>query len=99
MPRIAQLEDNEARRKQLDDRARDLRVAVDDLTAEQRKAEADVEQVRTRRERDRSRMDQGLITNPKDLERMGHELESLERRITSLEDTELEGVERLPEGP
>ena len=95
MPEIAQLVDNETRRKQLDDRARDLRVAVDDLTAEQRKADADVEQVKTRRERDRSRMDQGLITNPKDLERMGHELESLERRITSLEDTELEVMERL----
>jgi len=97
MPEIAQLEDNETRRKQLDDRARDLRVAVDDLTAEQRKADADVEQVKTRRERDRSRMEQGLITNPKDLERMGHELESLERRINSLEDTELEVMERLEE--
>ncbi len=97
MPEIAQLQDNETRRKQLDDRARDLRVAVDDLTAEQRKADADVEQVKARRERDRSRMEQGLITNPKDLERMGHELESLERRITSLEDTELEVMERLEE--
>ena len=97
MPEIAQLKDNETRRRQLDDRARDLRVAVDDLTAEQRKADADVEQVKTRRERDRSRMEQGLITNPKDLERMGHELESLERRINSLEDTELEVMERLEE--
>ena len=97
MPEIAQLHDNESQRKQLDDRARDLRVAVDDLTSEQRKADADVEQVKARRERDRSRMDQGLITNPKDLERMGHELESLERRITSLEDTELEIMERLEE--
>ena len=74
MPEIAQLREIEAQRKQLDDRGRDLRIAVDDLTAEQRKADADVEQVKTRRERDRSRMDQGLITNPKDLERMGGEL-------------------------
>ena len=42
-------------------------------------------------------MDQGLITNPKDLERMQHELESLERRITRLEDAELEVMERLEE--
>ena len=43
-------------------------------------------------------MDQGLITNPKDLERMQHELESLERRITALEDDELEvmGASRTP---
>lgn len=42
-------------------------------------------------------MDKGLITNPKDLERMGHELESLERRISTLEDEELEIMERLEE--
>ena len=40
-------------------------------------------------------MDQGLITNPKDLERMQHELESLERRISTLEDEELEVMETL----
>ena len=72
---------------------RDARILVDDLTKEQRKADADVEQVKARRERDRSRMDAGLITNPKDLERMTHELESLERRINSLEDDELEVME------
>ena len=42
-------------------------------------------------------MDQGLVTNPKDLERMQHELVSLERRITTLEDDELEVMERLEE--
>ena len=68
---------------------------MDDLTVEQTKVDADVEQVKTRRTRDRDRMDQGLITNPKDLERMQHELVSLERRITSLEDDELEVMARL----
>ena len=68
---------------------------VDDLVVEQRKVDADVEQVKARRVRDRDRMDQGLITNPKDLERMQHELQSLERRITSLEDDELEVMARL----
>jgi predicted nucleic acid-binding Zn-ribbon protein len=56
-----------------------------------------VEQVKVRRTRDRDRMDQGLITNPKDLERMQHELVSLERRIGSLEDAELEIMEQLEE--
>jgi predicted nucleic acid-binding Zn-ribbon protein len=54
-----------------------------------------VEQVKTRRKRDQDRMDQGLITSPKDLERMQGELESLQRRITSLEDDELEVMARL----
>jgi predicted nucleic acid-binding Zn-ribbon protein len=70
---------------------------VEDLTAEQAKVDADVEQVKSRRTRDRDRMDQGLVSNPKDLQRMQHELESLERRITSLEDQELEVMERLEE--
>lgn len=70
---------------------------VDDLTVEQKKADREVETVKTRRERDRSRMDSGQITNPKDLERMQHELVSLERRITTLEDAELEVMEALEE--
>jgi predicted nucleic acid-binding Zn-ribbon protein len=70
---------------------------VEDLTAEQAKVDADVEAVRTRRTRDRDRMDQGLVSNPKDLQRMQHELESLERRISSLEDQELEVMEQLEE--
>lgn len=42
-------------------------------------------------------MDAGLVTSPKDLERMQHELVTLERRIASLEDTEIEVMERLEE--
>jgi uncharacterized protein len=40
-------------------------------------------------------MNQGLVNNPKDLERMQQELVSLERRIADLEDVELEVMERL----
>jgi predicted nucleic acid-binding Zn-ribbon protein len=82
-------------RARLDDQTRDARIRVDDLTREQRKADADVEQVKTRRARDQTRMDQGLISNPKDLERMQSELVSLARRISDLEDVELEVMEQL----
>jgi predicted nucleic acid-binding Zn-ribbon protein len=40
-------------------------------------------------------MDRGLVTSPKDLERMSQELVSLARRISELEDQELEVMERL----
>jgi len=40
-------------------------------------------------------MDAGLVSNPKDLERMQGELASLERRISVLEDEELEVMEQL----
>ena len=82
-------------RARVDDQTRDARIRVDDLTREQRKADADVEQVKTRRARDQTRMDQGLISNPKDLERMQSELVSLARRISDLEDVELEVMEQL----
>jgi predicted nucleic acid-binding Zn-ribbon protein len=97
LPEVVEIAGLTSNRTELDNQARDAQILVDDLTAEQNKADADVEQVKTRRERDRSRIDAGSITNPKDLERMQHELVSLERRITSLEDTELEVMERLEE--
>ncbi len=95
LPQLAEISELQASRSELEDQARDLRIVVDDLTVEQKKVDADVEQVKTRRKRDQDRVDQGLITNPKDLERMQHEMVSLERRITSLEDDELEIMGRL----
>jgi uncharacterized protein len=95
LPEVAELREVTANRAGLDDRVRDLRVQVDDLTREQRKADADVEQVKARRVRDQQRLDSGAVANPKDLERLQHELVSLDRRISELEDIELEVMERL----
>lgn len=95
LPELAELQTLSATRAALDDRRRDAQIVVDDLTVEQTKVDGDVEQVKARRTRDQQRMDQGLISNPKDLERMSGELESLQRRITSLEDDELEVMARL----
>lgn len=97
MPEIREIAAIESTQRALNDRVRDARILVDDLTREQKKADRDVEQVRTRRERDRGRVEQGLITNPKDLQRMNHELESLDRRISDLEDVELVVMEKLEE--
>jgi uncharacterized protein len=92
--RIVELTETRGR---IDGQTRDARIAVDDLTAEQAKVDADVEQVKARRERDQQRIDQGLVNNPKDIQRMQQEMVSLERRITSLEDDEIEVMERLEE--
>ncbi len=97
MPEVKEAEALEAGRREVDDQRRDAQIVVDDLEVAQRKADNDVELVRTRRTRDRDRIDQGLISSPKDLERMQHELESLERRISVLEDEELEVMEQLEE--
>ena len=95
LPETAELAELTGSREGLENRIRDTRTRVDDLSRAQRKADADVEQVKTRRTRDRQRIDQGLINNPKDLERMQHEMVSLERRISELEDAELEVMEQL----
>lgn len=97
LPELAEIARLEASRRELVDQVRDAQITVDDLRVEQRKADADVEQVKARRTRDRDRIDQGLITSPKDLSRMQHELESLDRRIHTLEDAEIEIMERLEE--
>ena len=95
LPEAAELRALAAARAEVDGRARDLQVQVDDLTREQRKADADVEQVKGRRVRDQQRLDSGTVNNPKDLERLQHELVSLDRRIGELEDTELDVMQRL----
>jgi len=95
LPEDAEVAQLTVRRSDVLGRSRDQQIVVDDLASAQEKADADVEQVKARRKRDQDRMDQGLISNPKDLERMQHELESLERRISTLEDEELEVMEDL----
>lgn len=70
------------------------RTAVADLGRAQRKADADVEQVRARRARDQQRLDSGSAS-PKELAGLSHELESLAHRQSDLEDVELEVMEQL----
>ena len=95
LPQTQELAALSAERADVDGRVRDAQIRVDDLTREQKKADADVEQVKARRTRDQDRMDKGLISSPKDLERMQQELVSLSRRIAELEDTELDVMEQL----
>ena len=97
LPEEAEIRDLAGKRGDVDGRLRDQQIVVDDLAATQAKADADVEQVKARRKRDQDRMDAGLVTNPKDLERMQHELATLERRISALEDEELEVMEQVEE--
>ncbi len=68
-------------------------TAMDDVQRELRKADADVQVVRDRVARDQGRLDVGVGT-AKDLQAVQHELESLGRRQATLEDEELEVMER-----
>lgn len=70
------------------------RTAAGDLRRELAKAEADVEQVRSRAARDQARMDSGAVS-VKDVQALAGELESLARRQEALEEVELDVMERL----
>lgn len=89
------LEELSAQRAELSTRLALARTAVDDLSAEVQKAEADVAQVRSRRQRDQQRLDGGAVGSPRELEQLQHEIVSLDRRATVLEDAELEVMEQL----
>jgi len=95
IPEATALAELKRGRSDVDDAARDLRVEVADLTEEQARADADVEQVKARRARDQGMIDAGSISDPKALQRMLGELESLQRRISDLEDVEIEVMEKL----
>lgn len=69
---------------------------VGDLDRELRRLDGDVEQVRRRSERDQQRMQSGAVP-AKELESLQHEVESLARRQSDLEDTQLEVMERREE--
>jgi predicted nucleic acid-binding Zn-ribbon protein len=95
LPEHARIAELQARVDELDGQRIEADTEVSDLTRAQSKADAEVEHVKDRRVRDEERLSSGAITNPKDLESLQHELGALERRISTLEDEELEVMERL----
>lgn len=73
-----------------------LGIALEDLDVQVAKVDAEVVAVRQREDRDRSLLASGGA-NPKELTDIQHELDTLERRQSSLEDSELELMERREE--
>ena len=97
LPEHARIAEFQAKVHQFDGNRIEADTAVSDLTRDQKKADAEVEQVKTRRARDEERLNSGAVSNPKDLASLQHELVALERRISTLEDAELEVMEALEE--
>ena len=91
---LAEIEELRARIDRLADDIVLLETEDSDLAREQSKVDADVEQVRSRMERDQKRLDMGQVGSPKELENLQHEIESLKKRQSDLEDDELEIMEK-----
>lgn len=94
LPEHARIAELDAQLEDLRGKLVESRTAVSDLRRELTKAEGDVEQVRTRAARDRSRLDSGQV-GAKDAQALVAELESLARRQGVLEEVELDVMERL----
>jgi predicted nucleic acid-binding Zn-ribbon protein len=95
LPQLAVISELDASLAALGDRIIAAETEVTDLQRAQTKAETDVEQVRARSERDQELLNSGRITAPKELENLQHEVASLGRRQSELEDVELEVMEQL----
>ncbi|SNT59061.1 hypothetical protein SAMN05443665_105146 [Actinomadura meyerae] len=97
LPELAEIERLEGRLTELRDAIVAAETELGDLQREQRKAEQDVDQVRTRADRDQKRLDSGQVTSAKDLSSLQAEIESLHRRQSDLEEVVLEIMERTEE--
>jgi len=93
LPELAVIADADTRLAALRADVVRAETEVGDLDRELRRLEDDVDQVRRRAERDQQRMLSGAVP-AKELESLQHEVETLTRRQSDLEDTELEVMER-----
>src|SRR5690242_14312463 len=89
LPEIAELDRLARELSAMDDERIRAQTGLDDLDRDIARLEKDIDQVRVRADKDRSRLDAG--TGPaRELEALQHELATLTRRQTELEDAELE---------
>jgi uncharacterized protein len=72
-----------------------VETTISDLEVEQVKAETDLEPVRERLNRNQTRIANGTVADPKALSSMVEEVTHLRKRISDLEDAELEVMEQL----
>jgi uncharacterized protein len=94
LPELAAIDELAARLRELGDALVVAQTLDSDLAREQSKAEADVDQVRARAERDQQRLDAGAVGSPRELENLQSEIASLSKRRSDLEDVVLGVMER-----
>ena len=94
LPEIAQLQQIDTRGRELRDGIVMVDTELSDLEREQNRAERDVEQVRQRIDRDKSRLDSGQVSAARELSNLQSEVESLHRRQSDLEEIVLDVMER-----
>lgn len=95
LPESGELSALRAEFARIRDQAAAAQIIESDLRRDLAKAEEDVEAVRQRSRKDAELMDSGSVGDPKQLQNLQKEIESLARRQSDLEDVELEIMERV----
>jgi predicted nucleic acid-binding Zn-ribbon protein len=93
LPELATLAERTERAQALGHEIVESQTRIDDVAAEQRRLEDEVDTVRARQQRNQQRLDAGGVP-AKELEGLQHELTSLARRQSTLEDGVLELMEQ-----
>lgn len=96
LPEQKAVEEVQAVHRAAGDRLAALRLALADIDAQVAKFETEIDGVRQREDRDRALLAGGAV-DPKQLNDLQHELDTLQRRQASLEDSQLEVMERREE--
>jgi hypothetical protein len=91
-----QVEDAQLGHREANDRLAAVQIALEDLDAQVAKFESEIDAVRQREDRDRSLLAAGTV-DARQLTELQHELQTLERRQSSLEDSLLDVMERREE--
>lgn len=93
LPEQGRCDELDAAHRASADRVAVLAIALEDLDGQVQRLESEINGVRQREDRDRALLD-SPDTNAKQLSELQHELETLQRRQSALEDDELEIMER-----
>lgn len=83
----------DALQAELDDAER----AVTDARTQVRDAEREAEQIKAKQDKDRSRLDAGQVSSPRELQSLQHEIATLQQLLDEVETRELEAMEQLDE--
>jgi predicted nucleic acid-binding Zn-ribbon protein len=94
LPELAEVEQAERDLQSGRDEVVTTETTLGDLDRDVRRLESEIDQVRAREERDRGLLDSGKISSGKQLEDLQHELATLKRRQSTLEDELLELMEQ-----
>jgi uncharacterized protein len=96
LPELARHDEVQSEHEAAGDRVAALDLALEDIETQVNRFESEIDAVRKREERDRSLLDSGSA-DAKQITDLQHELETLQRRQSSLEDSLLEVMERREE--